>query len=281
MRRRRHVGADQRHRPRDRLAPARAAVVGYHLDRRHPRPVRRRREQQSEAPADPPATVASSPAVPAAAMPRPAAPVGTARSRWRTRIRRCFAHDAARRLQQVATGSQSTAAGGGAGGAVDLIGMCRSRSAARSTPPVPVARAELIAQGGAGGGSGGLVVLDSVSINVSGSVIAQGGGGGAGGGDGRLPANPATDPTTVGVAAPGGTEGSGGGQRRQRRRRRRPGRTVPRASRSGPAVAVAAPASSTRPRARWARSASASAAVVISCRDTSSSRTGWRSSGTW
>ncbi len=106
-------------------------------------------------------------------------------------------------------GSQSTAAGGGAGGAVDLIGMQIAVGGSINASGAG-GQGGAIAQGGAGGGSGGLVVLDSVSINVSGSVIAQGGGGGAGGGtvgSGKS----GEDPTTVGVAAPGGTEGSGGG----------------------------------------------------------------------
>jgi hypothetical protein len=63
--------------------------------------------------------------------------------------------------------------------------------------------------GGGGGGSGGMIVLDAPTVNISGSVFANGGGGGegadvAGGHDGA-------DPTSASSAARGGNGGNIGG----------------------------------------------------------------------
>jgi hypothetical protein len=65
---------------------------------------------------------------------------------------------------------------------------------------------------GGGGGAGGMIGLEAPHIDVTGTVIANGGGGGGGGGDQyNRPGSPGQDPQAPATPAPGGGGGSGGG----------------------------------------------------------------------
>jgi len=116
-------------------------------------------------------------------------------------------------LRGGCTGGRVFQAGdGGGGGAVALI--AKTTISVKGTINASGAGGSQgqVASGAGGGGAGGAILLDapSVVIDTTGVLMAQGGGGGEGGG-GSVQGMPGADPTTVGVAAPGGAGTSAGG----------------------------------------------------------------------
>jgi hypothetical protein len=107
-------------------------------------------------------------------------------------------------------------AGGRGGGAVYIIGgasiVVSGAINASGAGGGPGRDSQDASAGGGGGGAGGFIGLDAPSLDITGSVFANGGSGGGGGGDdvGRS-GSKGNDPANATTPATGGSGGQGGG----------------------------------------------------------------------
>ncbi len=118
--------------------------------------------------------------------------------------------EAAAVLRGGCSGSFGGAQGGRGGGIVVLIAGSRIDIPGAINASGGSGKGGMSAvgsRGGGGGGSGGLIVLDSPAIKVSGIVFANGGGGGEGGSG----SDGAGGAESTGAVAPGGNSGTNGG----------------------------------------------------------------------
>ena len=111
----------------------------------------------------------------------------------------------------IAGASTNPGAGGAGGGAVELIAASIVVSGRVNASGAGGEAGTLNDSGGGGGGSGGMIVFDAPMLEVTGTMMVQGGGGGGGSG-GVGAGTPGADPTEAGVgAAPGDGYHAGGG----------------------------------------------------------------------
>jgi hypothetical protein len=104
-------------------------------------------------------------------------------------------------------GAASSALGGAGGGAVYLVAGMRIRIAGTVNASGAGGAAGSANRGGGGGGSGGMIGLDAPSIELNGSIFANGGGGGAS----DVGAGRGEESLSATIAGRGGRAGDAGG----------------------------------------------------------------------